>query len=188
MNYKQSCSEGDQSITINGVKNKLTCKEWYYYNRNTTFKYVFNSGKELNKLDILITAGKYNISNIHVYTMDPFEVKKQSISNLQYSKSNSSLIGLATAEKESYAITSFPYDNGFTVLVDGKRAVKEKVNSAFLGFKVPQGKHLIQIKYNSPFYNLGKKVSFLGFILLVIIISVELFQEKRIRSNPNKKS
>lgn len=188
MNYKQSCSEGDQSITINGVKNKLTCKEWYYYNRNTTFKYVFNSGKELNKLDILITAGKYNISNIHVYTMDPFEVKKQSISNLQYSKNSSSLIGLATAEKESYAITSFPYDKGFTVLVDGKRTVKEKVNSAFLGFKVPKGKHLIQIKYNSPFYNLGKKVSFLGFILLVIIISVELFQRKRIRSNLNKKS
>lgn len=178
MNYKQSCSEGDQSITINGVKNKLTCKDWYYYNRNTTFKYVIDSGKELNKLDILVTAGKYNISNIHIYTMDTFKANQQSISNLQYSKSNSTLIGLATTKKESYAITSFPYDKGFTILIDGKKTPKEKVNSAFLGFKVPKGKHLIQIKYSSPYYNLGKKISFIGLILLLAIISVELIIKK----------
>lgn len=186
MNYKQSCSKGDLSITINGVKNKLTCKEWYYYNHNTTFEYVIQSQEDLNKLDILVTAGKYNISNIHIYTMDNIFPNQQSTSNLQYSKTNSSFIATATAAKPSYVITSFPYDKGFSVLIDGKKVKSEIVNTAFLGFKVPKGKHIIQIKYTSPYYNLGKKVSLIGLILLTITIVVELI--KKTKQNKNTKA
>ena len=43
--------------------------------------------------------------------------------------------------KKSYFITTIPYDSHFEVLVDGKNVSYEKVNTAFLGFPLKQGKH-----------------------------------------------
>lgn len=173
MDYKQRCNKGDLSITINGIKNKLTCRDWYYYNQNTNFKYVIYNQDSLTKLDILITAGKYSISNIHAYTMDDYQTDYQELENLHYSKIDSTFIAEASLKKDCYAISSLPYDKGYTVLVDGKKVKTEKVNTAFLGFRVSKGKHLIKIKYNSPYYTLGRKISLVGLILMTIIIFLE---------------
>ena len=42
MNYQERCGVGDTNITINGVKNKITCRTWKYQNKNSHFEYVIS--------------------------------------------------------------------------------------------------------------------------------------------------
>ncbi len=61
--------------------------------------------------------------------------------------------------------TSIPYDEGWTVLVDGCQAESRKVLGAFLGFEVPQGAHTIILTYFPPGLKTGlilSAVSILG--------------------------
>ena len=73
MDYQQVCSmtekNNDQTITINGITNKLTCKGYEYDNKNYNFSYVI-SEKNLTELKIKFSKGRYKISNIKMYTLD----------------------------------------------------------------------------------------------------------------------
>ena len=173
MNYNQSCDMGDVSISINGVENKLTCKEWPYHNNNNSFEYVISSNYPLEDLKIELTKGEYYISNIHVYTMENIYFSYQEIDNIFIDKANSVITGDVNLDRESYIITSFPYDDGFSIYVDDKEVSKEIVNTSFLGFKVSKGKHSITIKYSSPLYKVGCLLSILGFLMMIIIVVKE---------------
>ena len=60
---------GDISITINGIKNKLTCKEWKYFNENYTFDYMVSNKAPFNYIDLTFTKGHYKIKNIEMYAI-----------------------------------------------------------------------------------------------------------------------
>lgn len=173
MEYNQSCSEGDTSIRINGIKNKLTCKEWMYHNKNNNFKYIITNKKEFTNLKITISKGTYNITNINVFTMDYPKNKYQELSNLKIDKKRSTITGTVNEKEDSYLITSFPYDKGFTAYIDNNKVKSEIVNTSFLGFKVPKGNHNIKIKYSSPGYREGVIISIIGLISMLDLILIE---------------
>ena len=70
----QSCKVGDLLVSINGNANKLTCKEWKYYNGNTTFNYVI-SGDTSNKVEVTFLKGIYKIDNLKICYMDYNDIK-----------------------------------------------------------------------------------------------------------------
>lgn len=187
MKYNQLCKEGDTSIRINGVKNKLTCKEWLYHNKNNNFKYVITNKKEFTNLKIKLSKGKYIIDNINIYTMDYPKDNYKELSNLKINKQKSEIVGTINEKESSYLITSFPYDEGFTAYIDNTKVEKEIVNTAFLGFKVPKGKHNIKIKYSSPGYKAGKIISVFGLILMIILLSLETKNRKNTNRKINSK-
>lgn len=178
---------GDTSISINGIKNKLTCADWPYHNQNIKFEYIISSNEELTKLKVKLSEGKYDISNINIYTMDNKLPKQKSLDQIKVNKRESSLTATTSTNKTSYVITSLPYDKGFKVLVDNKEVKKELVNKSFLGFKVKKGYHKIKIEYTSPWYNLGKLISKIGIILFIIILSTENINH-RMKKKKHQKS
>lgn len=179
MNHNDICDkEEDKMITINGISNKLTCSDWLYYNKNKRFEYVISSNEEINDLKIKFSKGKYNISDIHIYTMDYKIPTFLELYGLKYDSSNSTFTGISNLEKDGYLITSIPYDDGFEIFVDGKKIKKEIVNQAFLGAKLTKGKHKISIKYTSPWYYLGIISSILGMILFLLEVIYEKHSEK----------
>ena len=174
MGYNQACSKGDQTISINGVVNKLTCKTWLYHNGNTTFQYVISSDDEIRNLSVNISAGKYKISNVKMYVMDNIVSKNyQNIDNLNIDNANSEISGDVYINNDTYIVTSIPYDEGFIAYVDGKKVECEIVNQAFLGFKIDKGGHQIKIKYISPWYNAGVVVSIVGFLAFIFVMILE---------------
>lgn len=179
MNHNQSCKLGDTYIIINGVKNKLTCKEWMYHNKNNNFKYVITNKKELEKLNIYLSKGTYNISNIKMYTMDYPKEKYQELSNIKIDKKTSMITGTADTKEDSYLITSFPYDKGFEVYLDNTKVKTEIVNTSFLGTKLPKGKHKVTIKYSSPGYKEGVVISLIGVVSMMILIVAERHMKKK---------
>lgn len=175
---EQSCNEGDQKITINGVMNKLTCKEWQYHNNNHTFHYVLSQNTPLKELKVTIEKGEYHIKNIQIATLD-YEQFIQDINQVDpftfdmNKTKGDNIVGEIPVSEDGYFITSIPYDVGFTVSVDGKEIAYEKVNKAFLGFPITKGKHSIVITYKAPFLIAGKYVSLLGFGLFFLMIGLD---------------
>ncbi len=174
-----SCSEGDLRITINQVRNKLTCSDWLYQNYNNTFKYVISSSTATATLTIGFDPSSYDLENIHVYELDYNDIKdvKKSKDEWKLDKNASKgniLTGKVTAKKEGYFTTSIPYDEGFTVLVDGQEVEYGKVNKGFVGFPIEKGTHTVTLKYQSPWFQTGVFLSGFGVLCALMIIVFDL--------------
>ena len=177
MNVNQTCAIGDQSIKINNVKNKLTCKEWIYYNNNTNFTYTI-SEEDLTKLTISIGKGVYNISDIRVYYLDYASIENinKKVDKLLVDMNDTKgdhIFGSIDVSKDGYFIMTVPYDDGFNIKVDGKKVAYEKVDSAFVGFKIAKGHHEIEVEYTAPLKNISLAFTQLALIIFCIVTYLE---------------
>lgn len=184
MNYSESCKVGDTSISINGVKNKLTCKGWKYHNHNYTFEYVISSNSAIRELNIEFSKGKYDISNLEVYELDYNDVKsiKNNHDEFMISKEDTKgdiIKGNITVREDGYFSMSIPYDKGFTIYVDGKKTDYELVNTSFIGFPLEKGNHEIEIIYEAPGLLLGQVLAGVGVILFLGVTFIEVRRSKR---------
>ncbi|MCM1371057.1 MAG: YfhO family protein [Clostridium sp.] len=161
-----SCDIDDISITINGIKNILTCDTWTYPNNNTTFYYVINE-EYLDTLDIEFSEGNFNIENINIYTLDYDNLIKNydwfKVSSIKDNK----IEGNIDVKNKGYFVLTIPYDKGFEIFVDGEKIDYELVNKAFIGFSIDSGYHDIKIVYNSPYLKEGIVLSCIGFALFI---------------------
>lgn len=180
----QSCRVGDLLVNINGNTNKLTCREWKYYNGNTTFNYVI-SGDTSNKVEVTFLKGIYKIDNLKIYYMDYNDIKdinkKVTKVDIDSKTKGDKIYASVEAEKDGYFVTTLPYDKGFSIKVDNKKVDYEKVNTAYVGFKISKGKHNIVIEYKAPFKTVGLIMSFAGIIVYI------LFYHKNLIKNIKKK-
>lgn len=89
-----------------------------------------------------------------------------------------SLEGYINKKEDGLVIFSIPYDEGWTLLVDGKEAEKEKIADGLLGVKMTAGYHDISLHYVSPGFKEGLCLTGIG-ILFMIGISFYFHFRKR---------
>ena len=187
MEYSESCKIGDTSVTINNVKNTLSCKDWTYHNNNYTFEYVISSNYEVNELDIKFSKGKYVISNINVYSLDYSYITDfvNSVDEFVIDKEKTKgdvIVGGINVNENGYFVLSVPYEEkGFTIYVDDKLTEYEKINDTFVGLPINEGYHDIKIVYTSPYLFEGMIVSICGYMIFLPIIYNDIFKKKRVK-------
>lgn len=166
-NYKRS---KDVSVWLAGVKNKLSAGSHIYYNGNTTFTYAVNLKVGQTEVNLGLGAGNYEIRNLRCYIGNTDESLKtlcQSEFRVDRAQTKGNqIVGSVDGVKDGYLITSIPYDEHFEVKIDGKDVKYEKVNTAFLGVKMPDGTHEVEIVYHAPGLKMGKVLSVTGLLLL----------------------
>ena len=180
----QSCSEGDMRITINGVKNILTCHEWKYHNNNFVFNYVISSNEVIDKLDLTFNKGINEIADEEVYGFDYDNLKNLSHDvdklEIDYDLSKGDrIVGDIDVKEDGYFQMSIPYDEGFKIKVDDKNQPIEKVDTAFIGFKLNKGKHHIEIDYEASMRKVSLVLSGIGMLLLLFQLILE--KNKRVK-------
>lgn len=186
MEYSQTCKIGDTSITINDIKNTLSCKGWTYHNKNYTFEYVISSNNTIDELNINFTEGKYIISNIKIETLDYKYITEyvENVDEFIIDKENTkgdNILGSINVKENGYFVLSIPYEEkGFTIYVDDKEVEYEKINDVFIGFKINEGYHEIKINYTSPYLLEGLIVSICGCMITIPIIYNDIFKKKRV--------
>ena len=151
------------SISINGMKNTLSKKHSVYPNGNKHFTYIL-SKKTLKQFDVILSKGKYKISNIRVYTCD-MGVFDRKVTKIKSLKTDSIFKGKVTTSKEGYLVTSYPYEKGYEIYINGKKQNVEIVNKAFVGCKIKKGSHIITIQFHAPFKNIGLCISMLSIMI-----------------------
>ncbi len=162
-------------ISINGIKNKLSSERAPYPNNNHDFTYILSAENPIDKLEIQASKGEYTVDNLRVYTVDMDYLKHTDVF-VPESKNQASgdgrhvFEGEITMEKAGYFVTSYPYRKGYQVKIDGRPAVIQKVNTAFIGFPLDTGKHRVEITYEAPGFFLGRIVSLISCTLFCLVV------------------
>ena len=171
------CKTDEISITIDNIKNSLTCDTWIYPNNNNVFHYVIDR-ENIEKLHIEFSAGTYNIEDINVYTLDYSDiVKDYDRLNIESIKDNT-IKGNIKVNNDGYFMLTIPYDEGFTVYVDDKKTEYELVDETFVGFPITKGEYNIKVVYNSPWLNIGKVMSVIGVVIFLGILGKEEYKKE----------
>lgn len=171
MNYNEKF---DTSITINNIKNTLAYKNWKYHNNNYTFHYVLNN---TNDLDVNISRGHYDISNIKIYVVDINNYRNIYHDKFNITDTSNDIKGNINVTNDGYFNLSIPYDKGFIIKVDNNIVDYELVNSSFIGFKIDKGYHDIIIKYKPPYAKIGSIISLFGVIIFILFMWRDLNEE-----------
>ncbi len=184
-----ACKEGqNRYITINGITNQQSCDNWIYGNGNHTFYYQIASNEPLDTLNVTFTEGVYEILNVQTYIVDGniLENYRKSITPMEDVQMKGDTIeGTITVKDGNYFISTLPYDEGYTVFVDGKKTDYEVVNTAFLGFPLEKGTHSIKITYQAMGHQEGKVIS---SIALVVTLGITIKENLPSQNNKKKKS
>ena len=176
MNESKKGFACSSNITINGVKNALSCKDWKYHNNNYTFEYVLSSNEPINELNLTFTHDSFDISDIKLYTIDYNYLSKISstLIPLEIDKINGDdyiLEGHIDVAQPAYLKITIPYeDKGFKLLVDDVETEIIIVDEAFIGAKLEPGVHIIKLSYIPPLADEGVVISLFGILLIVVIV------------------
>ncbi len=79
------------------------------------------------------------------------------------------LKGDITVSESSVMMTSIPYDQGWTIYVDGKEKPINKVKDTFIGVRLEPGTHIVEMKYFPKGLKSGAIISLLSIFALFII-------------------
>lgn len=167
MKVKNLTPSQDISVKIQNEQNRLSADDHIYYNKNNVFHFAVSLRKGDITLPVTYSGGEYELSDLKSYTLNVSGVKPESNSGSFKAtsiKTHGDVIsGSVNALEDGYFVTTIPYDSNFTVLIDGQAIRYEKVNTAFIGFPIKKGAHLIVFHYTSPGFPLGVAASIMGF-------------------------
>lgn len=79
------------------------------------------------------------------------------------------LAGDITASVDGVMMTSIPYDEGWSVYVDGEKAELTKVKDTFIGVRIGAGTHKVEMRYFPRGLKAGILISILSFASLILI-------------------
>jgi len=161
-------NRNDISVSINGVKNKLSDPDWKYNNKNYDFTYILSSESSIENLMFEFSKGNYILSDFEIYSLDvsAFDSMKKDYFNIDCSVSGGDIIeGNINVTNDGWFNLSVPYDKGFRISVDGVKTEYYKTNTAFIGFPIKSGEHEIIIEYHAPYKTAGIIVSSIGTVL-----------------------
>lgn len=154
------------SMTINGMTNLLTKRGWLYPNNNNDFNFIVSG----NELEVKVSKGIYNVSDIKTYVMDyKFDMNYDSFN---ISVIDSENISGDIISNGGYFILSIPYDDGFNIVVNGSKVNYSNING-LIGFYLDKGNYNININYVTPGLCVGKIASLIGVCLFIGVCVLE---------------
>jgi len=172
----QTCKIGDTYIEINGVKNKLTCKEWKYFNRNYDYDYTLSNPNGFDTLNVKFSNGIHKIDKVESYVVDLNDIQNDIDEFVvDYDKTiGDKIVGNIDVLNDGYFTFSIPYDKGFEIKVDGQKVSYNMVNKGFIGFPIKKGLHNIEVEFVAPNSGAGKLGSICGIVIFVIFCANDL--------------
>ena len=161
-----------------GIKNTLS--------QNIEEPYIMDLGyhKKGEEIKVSLDAGSMSATesyaSIYAYSVDETVFAKGyrllADSALQVTDwGETHITGTITVRENSYLCTSIPYDTGWSVYIDGKKAETFKLGEALLTTTVKPGKHKVELRYTPKGLAIGAVVSgacvagVAGYLILVHI-------------------
>ena len=121
--------------------------------------------------DIIVISGDTSM-NASVYTLESsrfieaFNILNNNSLNVS-EFTNNKITGTVNASKDATLICSIPYDKGWSVYIDGKKAETNDIYGALISVNVPAGEHTVILKYMPVNFILGCIITSLCIIILI---------------------
>ena len=131
-------------------------------------------------------SGSY-VSMIYALDKAAFESAYNALADEQFeidSFSDTDIKGRVSAKKDGILYFSIPYEKGWTVYVDGRKARTTPVLNAMLGAEVSAGDHEIELKYSPEGFRPGLIVSGSSLLLFVLFALSDMRRKKKKAAEP----
>lgn len=143
----------------------------------------YSDGTPLNFT--LITESASN--EVFFYCFDPASFN-EAVGNVtplfnSINYSDKGITGIIESDEATEAVLLIPYENGFTIKIDGEHVPYGNYRNGLVKIEIPEGKHDIEITYFTPGLKIGILISSFVFILFIISLLLERNTHKYIRFN-----
>ncbi|MDR2748547.1 MAG: YfhO family protein [Bifidobacteriaceae bacterium] len=171
-------------ISINKVESCYVANT-HYDNDNNELRFAISpdDADKISDLRLTINHEKYDIKNIEAFTMpvsDLLNAYKQFDQMKVKSFDTSGLKGdINITQPNSTIAFSIPYDNGFTLKVDGKQTDISQVNGGIIGANIDKGHHEIELTYEAPGFKIGIIISVISLFLLICFCGIKVFRKRK---------
>ena len=122
------------------------------------------------KVEIYRFSDQAMISLYHVMSQNALELT---------SWTDTVLEGMVDSEENGVLFLSIPYEDGWTVTVDGKEVETEKLFEAFISVPVPAGKHEIRLEYFPGGLLQGALISGSAVLILLLLYFGNMYLDKQ---------
>ena len=78
-------------------------------------------------------------------------------------------------------VTTVPYENGWTLYIDGEEAEIDPYQGAFIAFKCPEGAHTAELRFVAPGLKAGAIISCAGIVALAVFVFIDIRQKKTVK-------
>ena len=130
---------------------------------DVSYDKVFNTSGYVYGLDITYSYQKNMQQQLDV-------IKGNMLTDVTYS--NNKFTFKSNSQERKIAVTNIPYEDGWTLKINGKKAEMFKVNGGFIGFITPIGETDYQLSYFTPLLKEGLITTGLSTILLAVLCFV----------------
>lgn len=96
--------------------------------------------------------------------------------------------GVVTMKEDGLLFTSIPYDEGWSVEVDGETVKPLKVGSAFLAVSLTKGQHTLKFRYSAPGFKTGLLLSVFGWIVYIAFFHLKKLIKTKKKKNEKAES
>ena len=145
--------------------------------------YLLDLGYVSSGADIILTCDDEEDFRATAYSFDdeafaalyeqladePFRLTK-----LVSTLGETSLSGTVSAAKDGSLFMSIPYDDGWTIKVDGVKTEAEKFSDAFILLPLEAGEHTIEMSYSPAGFSTGILISLCSLGALILAIAAAL--------------
>ena len=138
-------------------------------------RYLYFINIEDPKLELSFQAYSFR-NDKYISLME--KLRREQLELTDYSAGK--LEGNITVEEDRTLMFSVPYDEGFTVLVDGKKVQTKAFAGAFLSVPLTAGTHSVKVSYTPPGFWAGVLLSAGGVLLSALWL---ILSEKRKRKS-----
>ncbi len=113
---------------------------------------------------------------------DISDAQKNSSVVLNAPEKDSCITGTVSAQTDGYVMCMIPYENGWTVSVDGEEVKTQKGDLGFLAFPVRKGEHQLTITFHAPGLKAGAGASVVCWILYLGMVGYSYRRKKKQQS------
>jgi len=141
---------------------------------------VLSADEEIKALDNLKTKEEAVIIGSDITGNTPiFEKDSTAIIQLTNYKVTSLTYQTSTAKPQFAVFSEIYYENGWNAYVDGVLTPHYRVNYVLRGMEIPEGKHVVEFKFEPTVIQKGNTITLISYFMLLIIPIGWLFVKKK---------
>lgn len=172
--YSKSTNSSDLVVFVNGER-QYTYSDKYGYNRYMGY---FKAGDEIS-VRYRPTEDKTSHCTVGA-ALFRAEVFRRGYEKLKQTGMMTTLVsdteieGAVRVQEPGLLYTSIPYDNGWSVTVDGEPVRITPVGDAMIAFHLEPGLHAVTIRFEAPGFDLGWRITLVSIAAFLVVLILSL--------------
>lgn len=154
--------------------------EGYYHEGDTVTGYIPVNGDYVSQFVLENMAGMFRAAYEDKDVLSELSEKVRSYPTIIEKISDDHLIGSFTAEENQLLLFTIPYDEGWTLKIDGVETPYEMVLDVFMAAEVSEGEHTFELTFVPEGLRLASRISLASAaVCLVYVVGDSLIRRRR---------